>query len=229
MKRFGKMVFAGVILSILAVNFCSAKDKEVQEDTTEDLTQEVCSDGKEHAAVKGTVKMPVFMVDFRDNRFKEGALTSDKLRTLLFSGNQNSMTTYAKDISNSQLQLSGDVFYYTAKYDMEKYENDNNSIEELAEEVLSAFDSQIDYMDYDSNDDKYVDAFVLSVAGEDSYWQGAHGMWTENSEFKLDGMKFGRYIVNDAQPYTDNEEGFVERMNHEFDLCMGLTDYYKGK
>lgn len=110
MKRFGKMVLAGVILSILAVNFCSAKDKEVQEDTTEDLTQEVCSDGKEHAAVKGTVKMPVFMVDFPDNRFKEGALTSDKLRTLLFSGNQNSMTTYAKDISNSQLQLSGDVF-----------------------------------------------------------------------------------------------------------------------
>ena len=53
---------------------------------------------------------------------------------------------------------------------MEKYENDNNSIEELAEEVLSAFDSQIDYMDYDSNDDKYVDAFVLSVAGEYSYW-----------------------------------------------------------
>ena len=42
MKRFGKMVLAGVILSILAVNFCSAKDKEVQED----LTQEVCSDGK---------------------------------------------------------------------------------------------------------------------------------------------------------------------------------------
>ena len=165
MKRFGKMVLAGVILSILAVNFCSAKDKEVQGDTTEDLTQEVCSDGKEHAAVKGTVKMPVFMVDFPDNRFKEGALTSDKLRTLLFSGNQNSMTTYAKDISNSQLQLSGDVFYYTAKYDMEKYENDNNSIEELAEEVLSAFDSQIDYMDYDSNDDKYVDAFVLSRRG----------------------------------------------------------------
>ena len=119
MKRFGKMVLAGAILSILAVNFCSAKDKEVQEDTTEDLTQEVCSDGKEHAAVKGTVKMPVFMVDFPDNRFKEGALTSDKLRTLLFSGNQNSMTTYAKDISNSQLQLSGVVFYYTAKYDME--------------------------------------------------------------------------------------------------------------
>ena len=77
MKRFGKMVLAGVILSILAVNFCSAKDKEVQEDTTEDLTQEVCSDGKEHAAVKGTVKMPVFMVDFPDNRFKEGALTSE--------------------------------------------------------------------------------------------------------------------------------------------------------
>ena len=229
MKHFGKMILAGVVFSMLAVNFCSAKNTEVQEDSGEAQAQEVCSDGKEHAAVKGTVKIPVFMVDFPDNRFKEGALPSDKLQTLLFSGNQNSMTTYAKDISDSQLQLSGDVFYYTAKYDMEKYENDNNSIEDLAEEVLAAFDSQVDYMDYDSNDDKYVDTFVLSVAGEDSYWQETHGMWPEDSEFKLDGMKFGRYVINDAQPYTDSEDGFVQRINHEFDLCMGLADYYKGK
>ena len=32
MKRFGKMVLAGVILSILAVNFCSAKDGIYQTD-----------------------------------------------------------------------------------------------------------------------------------------------------------------------------------------------------
>lgn len=223
------MVLAGVVLSILAVNFCSAKDQETQDDTAQEQVREVCSDGKEHAAVKGTVKIPIFMVDFPDTRFKEGALSSDKLKTLLFSGNQNSMTTYAKDISGSQLQLSGDVFYYTAKYDMEKYENSDHSIEELAQEVLSAFDSQIDYMDYDSNNDKYVDAFVLSVAGEDSYWKETYGVCPENSEFKLDGMKFGRYIINNTQPYTDNEDGFAERMNQEFDLCMGLTDYYKGE
>lgn len=229
MRRFTRMVLAGVVLSILAVNFCSAKDQETQDDTAQEQVREVCSDGKEHAAVKGTVKIPIFMVDFPDTRFKEGALSSDKLKTLLFSGNQNSMTTYAKDISGSQLQLSGDVFYYTAKYDMEKYENSDHSIEELAQEVLSAFDSQIDYMDYDSNNDKYVDAFVLSVAGEDSYWKETYGVCPENSEFKLDGMKFGRYIINNTQPYTDNEDGFAERMNQEFDLCMGLTDYYKGE
>ena len=227
MKHFKKILFAGIAFSILAVNLCSAEDKETQKDITEDQAQEVCSDGKEYAAVKGTVKIPVFMVDFPDTRFKEGALPSDKLKTLLFSGNQNSMTTYAKDISNSQLQLSGDVFYYTAKYDMEKYENSDDPFQELAEEVLSAFDSQIDYMDYDSNDDKYVDVFVLSVAGEDSCWKETYGMWPENSEFELDRMKFGRYIVNDAQPYSDNEDDFVERINQEFNLCMGLTDYYK--
>ena len=187
----------------------------------------MASGTKEEAAVKGTVKLPVFMVDFPDNRFQEGVLPSDKLKTLLFSENQNSMTTRAKDISDSQLHLDGDIFYYTAKYDMEKYENSNDPTEELAREVLSAFDSQIDYMDYDSNDDKYVDVFVLSVAGEDTCWQETNGIWKENSGFQLDGMKFGRYIVNDAQPYTENEDGFVEKMNYEFDLCMGLTDYYK--
>lgn len=229
MKRFRKMVLAGIALSILAVNFCSAEDREIQAETAEDQKQEVCSDGKEQAAVKGSVKIPVFMVDFPDARFEEGALPSDKIKTLLFSGNQNSMTTYAKNVSDSQLQLSGDVFYYTAKYDMERYESSENPVRELSEEVLSAFDSQIDYMDYDSNNDKYVDAFVLSVAGEDSCWKESYGIWPENTEFKLDGMKFGRYIINDAQPYSDNEDAFVERINEEFDLCMGLTDYYKGE
>ncbi len=227
MKRFRGMVLAGIVLSMLAVNFCSAKDRKVGEDTTETQEQEMDSGTKEEAAVKGTVKLPVFMVDFPDNRFQEGVLPSDKLKTLLFSENQNSMTTRAKDISDSQLHLDGDIFYYTAKYDMEKYENSNDPTEELAREVLSAFDSQIDYMDYDSNDDKYVDVFVLSVAGEDTCWQETNGIWKENSGFQLDGMKFGRYIVNDAQPYTENEDGFVEKINYEFDLCMGLTDYYK--
>ena len=109
------MVLAGIVLSMLAVNFCSAKDRKVGEDTTETQEQEMASGTKEEAAVKGTVKLPVFMVDFPDNRFQEEALPSDKLKTLLFSENQNSMTTRAKDISDSQLHLDGDIFYYTAK------------------------------------------------------------------------------------------------------------------
>ena len=67
------------------------------------------------------------------------------------------------------------------------------------------------------------------MAGEDSCWKETCGIWPEDSGFELDRMKFGRYIVNDAQPYSDNEDGFVERINQEFDLCMGLTDYYKGE
>lgn len=69
---------------MLAVNFCSAKDRKVGEDTTETQEQEMASGTKEEAAVKGTVKLPVFMVDFPDNRFQEGVLPSDKLKTHAF-------------------------------------------------------------------------------------------------------------------------------------------------
>ncbi len=72
MKRFGKMVFAGVILSILAVNFCSAKDKEVQEDTTEDLTQEVCSDGRNMQQSKAQSRCRYLWSIFRITDSKKG-------------------------------------------------------------------------------------------------------------------------------------------------------------
>ena len=90
----------------------------------------MASGTKEEAAVKGTVKLPVFMVDFPDNRFQEGVLPSDKLKTLLFGENQNSMTTRAKDISDSQLHLDGDIFTILPSM-MEKYENSNDPTEEL--------------------------------------------------------------------------------------------------
>lgn len=43
MKRFRGMVLAGIVLSMLAVNFCSAKDRKVEEDTTETQEQEMAS------------------------------------------------------------------------------------------------------------------------------------------------------------------------------------------
>ena len=68
-----------------------------------------------------------------------------------------------KNASYGQLQLDGDVFSYTAQYSSSVYESDSNGFEMLSEEVLNAFDDQIDYQDYDSNGDGYIDAFTLTM------------------------------------------------------------------
>lgn len=89
----------------------------------------------------GQVRMPVFMVDFPDERFSDEAVSEDELSDWLF-GETDSMAEFEKNASYSQLELSGSVFYYTAKQNMSYYKAFGN-YEELAEEMLSAFDGEL--------------------------------------------------------------------------------------
>lgn len=98
----------------------------------------------------GNVRMPVFLVDFADEHFSKDALTADNIAHVLFSDVVGSMYTFMKNASYGQLQLDGDVFSYTAQYSSSVYESNPNGFEMLSEEVLNAFDDQIDYQDYDS-------------------------------------------------------------------------------
>lgn len=173
----------------------------------------------------GQVRMPVFMVDFPDERFSDEAVSEDELSDWLF-GETNSMAEFEKNASYSQLELSGSVFYYTAKQNMSYYKAFGN-YEELAEEVLSAFDGELNYSDFDSDNDGYADVFTMTIAGQDDFFYGCQATWYDDTDFSLDGEHFYYYIVNDAQPYAENKEYFIQEMCHEFGHCMGLADYYK--
>ena len=175
----------------------------------------------------GNVRMPVFLVDFADEHFSKDALTADNIAHVLFSDVVGSMYTFMKNASYGQLQLDGDVFSYTAQYSSSVYESNPNGFEMLSEEVLNAFDDQIDYQDYDSNDDGYIDAFTLTIVGTHDYWYGCQATWYDDTGFSVDGVKPMLYIINDAQPYRDEIDYFVDEMCHEFGHCMGLPDYYK--
>ena len=99
------------------------------------------------------------------------------------------MYTFMKNASYGQLQLDGDVFSYTAQYSSSVYESNPNGFEMLSEEVLNAFDDQIDYQDYDSNDDGYIDAFTLTIVGTHDYWYGCQATWYDDTGFSVDGVK----------------------------------------
>lgn len=175
----------------------------------------------------GNVRIPVFLVEFADEHFSEDALTADNIAHVLFSNVVGSMSTFMKNASYGQLQLDGDVSCYTAQYSSSVYESDSNGFEMLSEEVLNAFDDQIDYQNYDSNKDGYIDAFALTIVGSHDYWYGCQATWYDDTDFSVDGVKPMLYIINDAQPYRDEINYFVAEMCHEFGHCMGLPDYYK--
>lgn len=65
------------------------------------------------------------------------------------------------------------------------------------------------------------------IVGSHDYWYGCQATWYDDTAYSVDGVKPMCYIINDAQPYANEMNYFVEEMCHEFGHCMGLPDYYK--
>lgn len=62
--------------------------------------------------------------------------------------------------------MTGNVFHYTAKGTIASYEKTNDGYETLVREVLSGLNDTIDYTDYDSDGDGYIDALCLLFQAE---------------------------------------------------------------
>lgn len=59
--------------------------------------------------------------------------------------------------------MSGDVFMYTARNISSYRENGEIAYNKLIEDAFTALDSRVDFSEYDSNGDKFIDGLVLSL------------------------------------------------------------------
>ncbi|MCM1537977.1 MAG: hypothetical protein NC254_06235 [bacterium] len=175
----------------------------------------------------GEARFPVFMVSFQDVTYRRNRVTQQQLTEWLFA-EEDSVKAYYDTASHGRLHVDGDVYFYEAEGEIASYENENG-FEDLVMEVLSYYDGEIDFSEYDCNGDAVMDALVISVpsGGDVDFWWGCQATWYQNPEFRVDGIAVNTYIINDEQPYIGERTIYQGTVEHELGHCMGLPDYYK--
>ncbi|MDO4863438.1 MAG: dockerin type I domain-containing protein [Ruminococcus sp.] len=184
---------------------------------------------------QGEAKVAVFTVDFPDCRFSYKP-SIDEVEQATFGAADTSsrqfplesIAAFYERSSKGAIHLSGKAFEYTAQKSKSAYEGDIFHID-IIDEVLGAFDSQIDYNDYDADKDGMIDAIMIVVptaAGDDNWWPTSGG-YGGSSNKKLDGLSIGHVIVGNQNIGAKNDySGYCQTYSHEMGHCMGLPDYY---
>ena len=184
----------------------------------------------------GTDRIPVFAVSFPDCSFAANN-TEALLQKYCFSGEneddlrfypRESIAAYFKRSSYGRLQLTGDVYSYTAAHPLDWYPDDGQA---LLQELLAAFDAQIDYQIYDTDSDQRLDAAVIvlpEAALEIDKDEDKHPDWwpftiLSTCTEQFDGLRAGTFCV---VPFGTDRVDFVGKTAHELCHAMGLPDYY---
>ncbi len=186
----------------------------------------------------GDVKAIVVEVEFPDLGYSDDCLQTDELKEAIFGEEDRasifypleSVSAYYKRASYGNMSIDGDVYTYTAK-NPRNYYSEGKEYETLVMETLQALDEQIDYSDYDSNKDGYIDCISFNVpingTSDDDFWYGCQATWYINPEFSVDGISLKGYVINDEQPLRDDMKTYNATLCHEIGHLMGLPDYYK--
>lgn len=198
--------------------------------------------------------------EFQDVKFEDGCYTEEQLRAMIdgvdtasFSNADldmyESLSSYYERSSYGKLHINcGDQIYScTLSHDRSYYAEAGG--DELVQEVLDQLDDEIDYEDYDLDQDGYLDGICINFAGEnegrDSLWW-SHAAWYQNipktekddpgSEAvdSWDGIKAANYMFLHTPLLEDSGEVNVNTddawghrvLIHETGHMLGLADYY---
>ncbi len=126
--------------------------------------------------------------------------------------------------SYGKLNIIGNVFSYSAKKPRGDYEDRYA----LLSEVLSALDEQINYKDYDADDDERIDCVVMHLPynerdGWGTTWWPSCAVDSWKAVPQMDGVTVGSNIILSRNVAED--DGQITLV-HESGHAMGFPDYY---
>ncbi|MFX1252953.1 MAG: M6 family metalloprotease domain-containing protein [Promethearchaeota archaeon] len=192
---------------------------------------------KQKTPALGNQKLLVLMVDFSD---QVGSNSKSHYDNLIFSDNPGSVKHYYSTTSREQVTIIGAVGgtgWYRAPETMVHYGADqipgsgdddkNGEIYELVEDLVQLADANVDFSDYDTDGDDYVDHLVVVHAGAgqessmdpDDIWSHR---WAVPGGVLVDGV----YVYSYAMQAEDSPLGtFAHELGHELGDLPDLYDY----
>ncbi len=202
------------------------------------------------ATVTGTRPIPVLMVNFTDTA---PTFDSTDFSGVLFGSGTNSMKDYYEEVSYGDFSVSagtaGVTGWYTASKNHDYYgENDVDGYDkhpaELVYETVAAADAAIDFSEYDTDGNCYVDAVVIihQGSGEEAYGLNAD-IWSHqwdlfSAYFNGDGpgvyttddvAACGQIKIKDYVIQPETLKGDIQTVGvfaHEYGHVLGLPDLY---
>ena len=196
-------------------------------------------------AYQGQKKGLVILCEFTDKTFKtthDRQKYNDILNTRGYTsseGFQGSVADYFLAQSDGLFELDFDVVGpFTTKNDTKYYgKNDANGYdlrpEEMIMEMCKAADEEVNFADYDWDDDGEVDEVFVVYAGKGEADGGGATtiwphMWTLDEAQKtltLDGRKINVYACANELDNSSRING-IGTFCHEFSHCLGFADFY---
>lgn len=190
--------------------------------------------------VTGDKRVLVILVNFNDKKF---TCTRDDFNRLMnqtgytSQGARGSVHDYYKEASGGQLNLTCDVVGpYTLSRDMayygkniDGYANDANP-QEMAKEAVALADTDVDFSEYDSDNDGMIDGVHIIYAGygeeaggdSDCIW--AH-KWVASGEH--DGVTLHEYSCSpELRSNYGTKMTHIGVICHELGHVLGCMDYY---
>ena len=192
------------------------------------------------AAVLGTGTPLIILWDFNDHTADVVNHPTTTFDSMLFSTGvypTGSMNDYYLEASFGKFGVGGQIIgWQTADNTYASYANtdgsqDPNTARVMIQDMIAQLDATVDFSDYDSDNDGFVDGLFFVHAGAGQEESGNPGdIWSHSWNFSSglptnDGVSIGRYSV-EPEEFSDGSQITVGVFAHEYGHMIGLPDLY---
>lgn len=200
----------------------------------EDMTR-MKREAKEMTNVIGEKKFLVILFAFNDRAFTHTKTDFKHLFNQVNYSEHNAMGSvhdYYNDVSQGQFSLSVDVVGpYRGIYDHDHY-GDDSGYQDFAEEAVENASHDVDFSDYDNDNDGYIDGLHIIFAGHgEEAGAGSDCIWSHKWNI-FSSPVYNNTVVNvySCSPECNGNSGDnitnIGVICHELGHVFGSPDYY---